>query len=276
MKKLYFFTFLFFAFSFRGKAQTESFHDFYALKIVSQDTLHFSDFIGKKVLVVNVASFCGFTPQYPGLAALDSIYGGPNFAVLGFPCNDFGAQEPYDDSTILAFSKNFSVGFQLMHKISITAPDTAEVYKWLQLQSRNGVANAPVAWNFTKFCIDEAGHWVKHFPSAITPMDTAITNWIQSPNVTGIVQKKMQAEILLLGNPTHDKINFKIKSDNPEQYTVKLYDLQGRQLDEIFTGKINGEQIFSYHPKKLSSGTYFIRLQSHSCSKALRVNYEKE
>ena len=126
-------------------AQTlETFHDFMGIGILG-DTINFSDYAGKKVLVVNTASYCGYTPQFNDLAILDSIYGGPGFAIIGFPCNDFGGQDPGSDSAINNFCTGiYNVQFQMMSKISITAPDTAEVYKWLQLQARNGVADAPV------------------------------------------------------------------------------------------------------------------------------------
>src|SRR5688572_9290014 len=161
------------------KAQpTESFHDFTQLTIL-HDSLHLSEFAGKKVLVVNTASFCGYTGQLGDLRTLDSLYGGPNFSIICFPCNDFGGQEPYDDSTIYQFYLgNYHVGYMLMSKISITAPDTAEVYKWLQKESRNGVADANVTWNFHKFAIDEAGNWIRHYGETVNPLDTSITNWI--------------------------------------------------------------------------------------------------
>jgi glutathione peroxidase len=273
MKKIIYFLIIA-LFAFKANAQTETFHDFTQLTIV-HDTLHLSDFAGKKVLVVNVASFCGFTPQYPGLVMLDSLYGGPNFAIIGFPCNDFGGQEPYDDSTILSFTHQFNVGFQMMHKISITAPDTAEVYKWLQLMSRNGVANAPVTWNFNKFCIDEAGHWVRHFPSTTVPLDTAITNWILSPNTTGIVALNSTPEIKLMGNPAFQNINLTIKTPVPTKFTVQLSDLQGRQIEKIFSGTIGKLQSISYAPEKLNTGIYFLNVKSDTVNKTFKVCFIK-
>ncbi|HKR05716.1 MAG TPA: T9SS type A sorting domain-containing protein, partial [Bacteroidia bacterium] len=247
--------------SFTVKAQTETFHDFSEITIL-HDTLDLSDFAGKKVLVVNTASYCSYTPQYTNLVILDSIYSGPNFAIIGFPCNDFGGQEPYDDSTILAFAHQYNVAFQLMHKISITAQDTAEVYKWLQLMSRNGVANAPVSWNFNKFCIDEAGHWVHHFAEFVDPLDTAITNWITSPNTTGIAALNNTPEIKLAGNPAFQKININVKTPAPADFTIRVADLQGRQVGKIFSGMVANFHSISYEPAKLNTGIYFVNVKS--------------
>jgi glutathione peroxidase len=257
-----------------AKAQIQTFHDFTELTII-HDTLHLSDYAGKKVLVVNTASFCSYTPQYTDLAILDSIYSGPNFAIIGFPCNDFGGQEPYDDSTIITFTHNYNIAFQMMHKISITAVDTAEVYKWLQLMSRNGVANAPVTWNFHKFCIDEAGHWVHHFPSAVNPLDTAITNWIMSPNTTGIVALNNTPEIKLMGNPAFEKINIHIKTPVPAKFTIQLTDLQGRDIEKIFSGTIDNFQSISYQPEKLNTGIYFVNIKSQTVNKTFKVCFFK-
>src|SRR5688572_17023607 len=113
-------------------AQLKTFHDFTALTIVDQKTLNLSDYAGKKVLVVNLASYCGFTCQYSELVTLDSLYGGPKFAIIGFPCNDFGGQEPGSDATILAFAKDFRVQFQMMHKIPVKGTNAIPVYKWLE------------------------------------------------------------------------------------------------------------------------------------------------
>jgi glutathione peroxidase len=251
----------------------ETFHDFTQLTIV-HDSLHLSDYAGKKVLVVNTASYCGYTYELGDLRILDSLYGGPDFAIICFPCNDFGGQEPYDDSTIQQFYLgNYHVGYQLMSKISIKAPDTAEVYKWLQRQSRNGVADANVTWNFHKFCIDEAGHWVRHFPEMVNPLDTAIVNWILSPNTTGIYSNSSSAEIVLLGNPSHGKISVEIKPAANENFSVELYDLGGRRLENIFSGSISGSKNIDYTPENLKTGIYFLKVESASASKVLKVCY---
>ncbi|CAN5678985.1 hypothetical protein BH11BAC1_BH11BAC1_11610 [soil metagenome] len=258
--------------SFLSKAQ-ETFHDFTQVTII-HDSLHLSDYAGKKVLVVNTASFCAYTPELGDLRILDSIYGGPNFAIICFPCNDFGGQEPYDDSTIYQFYLgNYHVGFQLMSKIAITSADTAEVYKWLQLQSRNGVANANVTWNFNKFCIDEAGHWIRRFSQTVSPLDTAITNWIQSPNTTGIAAKNNSTEIILHGNPAYGKIDLEVKTSKEENLVVELFDLQGKQVGQLFSGKIIENKSFSFTPQNLDKGIYFLKVHSTTMNKVMKVCY---
>ena len=155
---------------------SKSLHDFKA-KTLEGTELNFADFKGKKVLIVNTASECGYTPQYKDLEALYEKYKAKNFVVIGFPCNDFGGQEPGSSSEIKSFcSKNFGVTFQMMEKISIA---TCPIYKWLTSKAENGVLDATVKWNFHKFLIDEKGHLVKYLPSNVKPMDAEITNWIE-------------------------------------------------------------------------------------------------
>jgi len=264
----------FFIFSFVSKAQPyETFHDFTQVTIL-HDSLHLSDYAGKKVLVVNTASYCGYTYELGDLRILDSLYGGSNFAIICFPCNDFGGQEPFDDSTIYQFYLgNYHVGFQLMSKIAITSQDTAEVYKWLQLQSRNGVANANVTWNFNKFCIDEAGHWIRHFSQTVSPLDTAITNWIMSPNTTGINSKQNTAEVILRGNPAHGKINLDINNVAEGNYSVELFDLQGKHIAEIFSGNIHDTKNISYTPATLEQGIYFVKIRGTGVNKVIKLCY---
>jgi glutathione peroxidase len=151
-------------------------HDFKTKTIDGKD-FNFSDLKGKKVLIVNTASECGYTPQYKDLEALFEKYKAKNFVILGFPCNDFGGQEPGTSADIKSFcTKNYGVTFQMMEKVSIA---TSPIYKWLTSKSENGVLDATVKWNFNKFLIDEKGKLVKYLPSSITPMDAQITSWIE-------------------------------------------------------------------------------------------------
>ena len=262
------------ALCFKLSAQLKTFHDFTATTIVDQNTLNLSDFKGKKVLVVNLASYCGFTCQYSELVTLDSLYGGPNFAIIGFPCNDFGSQEPKDDATILAFSKTFGVKFQMMHKIAIKGVNGIPVYKWLQTKAQNGVIDAPATWNFNKYCIDEAGHLVKHFPEDITPLDPTVINWIKSGVVTDVKELNNVSEISLV-NPANQKIDVRINSKVPSNFTIRLFDLQGRQIDQLFSGRIDGEQMISYESEKLNSGVYFMHVQGEGMDKTIKVCYMK-
>jgi len=270
MKKLFFLICILFV-SAGARAQTETFHDFMGLSILG-DTINFSDYAGKKVLVVNTASFCSYTPQFADLAMLDSLYGGPGFAIIGFPCNDFGGQDPNDDSTIFNFCTGiYNVAFQMMSKISVIAADTAEVYKWLQLQSRNGVQDAPVTWNFHKFCIDELGHWVNHYPSTVNPLDTAITNWINSPSVSGISHQEHLTSVRPVENPCYEKISFRVSVIKPEYLTMELFDARGISAGVFFSGLAETSCTITCPSKNLQPGFYFARITGSHISQTVKV-----
>ena len=155
---------------------TKNLHEFKAKTLDGKD-FNFADLKGKKVLIVNTASECGYTPQYKDLEALYKKYSSKNFVVIGFPCNDFGGQEPGTSSDIKSFcTQNYGVTFQMMEKVSIAK---SPIYKWLTTKSENGVLDATVKWNFNKFLIDEKGNLVKYLASSVKPTDPEITNWIE-------------------------------------------------------------------------------------------------
>jgi glutathione peroxidase len=147
-----------------------SIHQFKVEGIEGQE-IDLADFKGKKILIVNVASECGFTPQYQQLQELYDEFN-DQLTVIGFPANNFGGQEPGSDETIKAFcTQRYGVTFPLASKIDI---HTHPVYHWLTHQEQNGVANHEVRWNFHKFLIDENGHLLHAFPSSVSPLDDAI------------------------------------------------------------------------------------------------------
>tara|TARA_B110000444_G_scaffold261369_1_gene312970 strand:- start:1839 stop:2432 length:594 start_codon:yes stop_codon:yes gene_type:complete len=155
--------------------------DFYTLtcKTLDGEGFNFKSLRGKKVLIVNTASECGFTPQYEGLQKLHEEYGGDEFVILGFPCNDFGKQESGTSEEIGNFcSKNFGVTFQMMEKVSVNGANTHPVYNWLLNKSDNGVSNHNVRWNFHKFLIDENGALVASLRSGVNPMDKSVINFL--------------------------------------------------------------------------------------------------
>lgn len=134
---------------------------------------------GHKVMVVNVASECGFTPQYKELEALYERYKDKGFIIVAFPSNDFGGQEPGDEKTIAAFcEKNFGVTFPLMSKIATKGAEQSPVYAWLTQKKENGKLDSEVKWNFQKYLIDEEGNLVTMYPSAQKPMSEPILNWL--------------------------------------------------------------------------------------------------
>jgi glutathione peroxidase len=157
--------------------ESKSFYDLSATTIEGAD-FSFSALKGKRVLIVNVASKCGYTPQYEELQQLHERYGGENFVILGFPANDFGFQEPGSEAQIKSFcSKNYGVSFQMMSKVKTNKSRGHEVYQWLCNKALNGVDDAKVSWNFNKFLIDENGNWVAHYESRMDPMSAEITNF---------------------------------------------------------------------------------------------------
>ncbi len=154
---------------------------FYDLTINSIDgkEMHMSDFKGKYVLCVNVASKCGYTPQYEDLEKLYEQYQG-KLVIVGFPCNQFLGQEPGTSEEIVSFcQKNYGVTFPLTEKIDVKGKNQHGVYQWLTQQSLNGVADGTVKWNFHKFLISPEGEWLAEFPSGVKPLDTELTSLIK-------------------------------------------------------------------------------------------------
>ncbi|GAB2793393.1 glutathione peroxidase [Hymenobacter luteus] len=150
-------------------AATGTVYDFTVKSIDGKD-VKLSQYKGKKLLIVNTASECGYTPQYKELEELYKKHG-DKVVVLGFPANNFGGQEPGTEAQIAAFcEKNYGVTFPLFSKISVKGADTAPLYKFLSDKTKNGaVADAPT-WNFCKYLIDETGHVVAFYPSKVKPM----------------------------------------------------------------------------------------------------------
>ncbi len=129
-----------------------------------------SAFGGKVLLIVNTASQCGFTPQYAGLQALYDEYKDRGFAVLGFPCNQFGQQEPGGEAEIGAFcERNFGVGFPMFAKVDVNGPDTHPVYAWLKREAPGLLGSRSIKWNFTKFLVDRDGRVVDRFAPTTKP-----------------------------------------------------------------------------------------------------------
>ena len=150
----------------------------HAFKVESLDgsKIDFAAFKGKKILVVNTASQCGYTPQYEGLEKLYEQYK-DKLVIVGFPANNFGAQEPGTNGEIKEFcKKNYGVTFPMAAKVSVKGDDIAPIYKWLCNKSENGVLDAEIKWNFGKFLLDERGVIITYFPSKVTPMSEEITS----------------------------------------------------------------------------------------------------
>ncbi len=157
--------------------EMKTLHD-YSSQTLDGENFEFSKLKGKRVLIVNTASECGYTPQYKQLQELQDEFGGADFTVIGFPSNDFGGQEPGDAKEIAAFcEKNYGVTFPLMAKSPVKGEDKNPVYKWLTSKEMNGKEDAEVKWNFNKFLVDENGKWVAYFPSGTSPLDEEIVEF---------------------------------------------------------------------------------------------------
>ena len=128
-----------------------------------------SDYEGKVVLVVNTASQCGFTPQYQGLQALYDEYADQGFAVLGFPCDQFGHQEPGDEDEIASFcERNFGVTFPLFAKIDVNGDDAHPLYQWLK-KEQGGLLGGKIKWNFTKYLVGKDGQVIDRYAPTTKP-----------------------------------------------------------------------------------------------------------
>lgn len=146
-----------------------SFYDF-ELKGIDGKAVDLNIYKGKKVLIVNVASKCGYTPQYEDLQNLHEQFG-KDVAVLGFPANNFGGQEPGSNEDIVAFCEaNYGVTFQMFEKISVVGSDRHPLYAWLEEQS-----GEKPNWNFCKYLLNEKGEVIGFYPSSVNPLDEQIT-----------------------------------------------------------------------------------------------------
>jgi glutathione peroxidase len=131
-----------------------------------------AEFRGRVLLIVNVASKCGFTSQYEGLERLFQKYGTKGFAVLGFPCNQFGGQEPGNASEIANFcTQNYAVSFPMFAKIDVNGTDAHPVYRFLKGEKKGLLGIEAIKWNFTKFLVDRQGHVVTRFAPTTKPAD---------------------------------------------------------------------------------------------------------
>lgn len=143
--------------------------------------INFSNYRGKKILIVNTASECRYTDQYQGLERLSKTYR-DELVVVGFPSNDFGSQEPGTNAEIIEFcQQNYGVTFPMAAKVSVAgkAGLQPQIYQWLTQKEKNGVMSVEIKWNFTKFLINEEGRLVASFESAVKPLSSKITNAIE-------------------------------------------------------------------------------------------------
>ncbi len=164
--------------AFSQNIKRQSIHQFKVTDLYGKE-FDFSTLKGKKIMVVNTASKCGFTPQYEQLQQVYDTYKDKGFVIVGFPANNFLHQEPGTDEQIAAFcKKNYGVTFPMMAKISVKGKDMHEVYQFLTQKEKNGVEDSKVAWNFQKYLLDENGYLVKVIQPKVLPNAAEIINWI--------------------------------------------------------------------------------------------------
>lgn len=166
----------------KKKSKAISMNSIYGFKVtdINGKEFDFEKLRGKKILVVNTASNCGYTPQYKELEELYKKVGSDKLVIVGFPSNDFGGQEPGTNEQIKTFcTKNFEVSFPMMSKISVKGKEMEPIYQFLTQKSQNGLKDSTVDWNFQKYLINEKGNLVAVFPSKTTPLSLEIMSAIQ-------------------------------------------------------------------------------------------------
>ena len=175
------FLLMFSFFSFNSTSTNFTTTSFYDLTIntIDGDVIDFSSFKGKNVLIVNVASYCGFTGQYKALEKLFTE-NKDDLIVIGVPCNQFGGQEPNNEKQIQEFcEKNFGVTFTLTEKVDVKGSNQHPLYKWLTNKNLNGAIESSVKWNFQKYFINKNGQLINYFLSTTSPTSSKIVSLIE-------------------------------------------------------------------------------------------------
>ncbi len=159
-------------------SNAQSIHSF-KVKSIDGGQIDFAKYKGKKIMVVNTASKCGYTPQYESLQKVYSQYK-DKLVIIGFPCNQFGGQEPGSNEEIVDFcQKNYGVTFPLADKVDVKGGTQSAIYQWLTQKAKNGVLDASISWNFNKFLLDENGKMLAYFPSNVKPDNDAILTYLK-------------------------------------------------------------------------------------------------
>lgn len=161
-----------------ASAQSTSIYE-YSFSDINGNETSLSSFKGKKIMFVNVASKCGYTPQYAELQEVHEKYG-DKVVIIGFPCDQFGGQEPGSEEEIQSFcQKNYGVEFLMASKIDVKGNNQNPIYTWLTSKEMNGVEESKVQWNFQKYIVDEKGNYITHFNSGVKPTDKEITDILE-------------------------------------------------------------------------------------------------
>ena len=160
-------------------SQHKTLYDFKA-KTINGEEYDFSGLKGRKVMIVNIATECSLAPQLNKLQELYEEFGGDDFEIIAFPCNDFSKQEPGTNAEVLEKCEaKYNISFQLMEKIKIKGDSIHPVYKWLTQSSENGVLDSKVTWNYQKFLIDKNGQVVESIAPIVGPKNSRIIEWLK-------------------------------------------------------------------------------------------------
>lgn len=161
------------------ETKTSIFDEKFTISSLEGKTIDFSEFKGKKILLVNTASKCGFTSQYKEMQELHEKYK-DKLVVIGFPCNQFGEQEPGTEAEIGEFcERNYGVQFLITEKIDVKGSNQHPIFAWLTDKEKNGVKSSTVKWNFQKYLLDENGQYIDYFYSITSPMSSKITDYLK-------------------------------------------------------------------------------------------------
>jgi glutathione peroxidase len=233
-----------------------------------------SSFAGKKVLVVNTASYCGYTYQYADLQSLYTTYGGSgnpyNFEIIGFPSNDFANQEPYPEDSIIEVCQSYGVTFTMMSKVVVTGTTRHPVYNWLTKLSENCVQNANVLWNFQKYMVNPDGSWYGYKSSATSPFHADIVNWITAP--TQITEADPLKETFYAYTDDDQTLKVVFTSKINSEVTVRMLTLTGQSVAVVYKGIPASGEILSFDYTGMAQGIYIVAVSSEEESVVKKIS----
>lgn len=238
----------------------------YSVKLIQGDTLHFSDYAGKKLMLVNTASFCAYTPQYEQLEALYTQYRSYNFEIIGLPSDDFGRQGG-SDTEIVSTCAGYDVTFPITEKVNVNASPVHPVFQWLKTASLNGVADASVTWNFNKFLINADGTWEQHYESNVLPNDVRIVEWITAGFSSIGSENISNSSNYIHYDPAANSLKVILASKAEQYANISVYSCDGRVIYSQKHELISGFPSFCSLPA-IASGVYMVKVSGggHSFS----------
>jgi len=256
------------------QAQKTNFFSF-KVKTINGDSIDLSTYAGKKILVVNTASYCGYTPQYADLQQLYTTYKDKNFVIIAFPANDFANQEPGSDGQILEFCQtNYNITFPIMSKIHVTGTEIHPLYKWLTQKSQNGLKDAPVSWNFQKFMINPDGSLYDFVPPSGSPLAPKITQWIEkTSSVNEVLQKHV---FVVYPSPAKQKFTIVVNVEKNSKVTLRIYDSKGVLAEELYNDMLESELRIEYFTDRLQNGNYIVTTEIDGFKQSQQITIKKD